>query len=658
MMSGQPARVSLLLLALAIGLAAGCSDDTITDPPPVYNPIIESLELTPNVDAGAPLALPLDGDRMAVLYTAAFESSGDIHRLVLHRTGGALFDSAAVVDYYPNPNDSTLYYPIPEQVRFTEIGAYEIHDIGSQGQDTIITNYPGNVYFSGPRQLFYDEHTDRIYYSMGYGQVSQIASTQSPVDAGGGHSGEIVNTFDAPLQATAINGARPPIWDYWYTKVPRGMSYAFTGGYYAAVAPPLGGHQYLAFADTLLESYDRDGFDDGGDSQAGEDPEGAIEVLSGLPDDGLPGIGGADDDGDGAADLLDPEVGAMLVATEPAPDTWSLAWSIQRYVPAWDDDEDGLMDEDWSDAIDNDDDGLIDEDPIEQQIDNDGDGIFGEDPIDGSDNDGDGLTDEDPEEVQIDNDDDGLLNEDGPDPAIDQDGDGLYDEDPVGDANGDGAPGVLGEDDGYPDELIDEADPQVRHSILRAESIDFGDELDNYDPALDDDEDGLHDEDGDLYRNGIWVVELGVDGLPDDTVTPISLTNDGGRQPFFNPDGSDLLYVRNGDIYRIGLDLTADPVTITYTENLTSTPGILEGYPAYSDDGAYIAYSSSEAGSADIWIMNAAGAARAQITNDPGQELFPRFTPDGDQILYEAWLYPDGARRAMITVGDLISLLP
>jgi len=95
----------------------------------------------------------------------------------------------------------------------------------------------------------------------------------------------------------------------------------------------------------------------------------------------------------------------------------------------WDNDGDGLYNEDPVDGIDNDSDGLIDEDPVEppfnptnpldhdtdndrlydgfevkyecvavtySQLDNDGDALFDEDPIDLLDNDGDGLFDEDP----------------------------------------------------------------------------------------------------------------------------------------------------------------------------------------------------------------------------------------------------------------------
>jgi hypothetical protein len=257
----------------------------------------------------------------------------------------------------------------------------------------------------------------------------------------------------------------------------------------------------------------------------------------------------------------------------------------------------------------------------------------------------------------VDNDGDCLVNEDPRETPVDNDGDGLTDEDGPGDMNNDGlpgvgAPGLNSDDDG--DGLADFLDYQVLHSMKRAAR------QDNYTPALDDDEDGLSDEDGDVYRSGIWVVKVNEFGLPQDAEPPISLTNDGGRQPFFNPDGSDLLYVRNifddaslaGDIMRLTLDIQPDTVIVLETTNLTNSSS-LEAYPSYSADGERIVYTSSFHGTSDIWIMPAAGPPGTRVTNLQGQELFPRFTPAGNQILFEAWLFPGGERRAMITVGEL-----
>ena len=627
-----------LLGALALGLLGACESNNGGTAPPNYTPLIHSMELTVNLDAGAPVALAADGERLAIAYTCLFEGTGDIFRLVLDDADNdGLYEHFATTEEYPNDNDPSVHYTRSDHQQFSSIGSYEA-DNGAGG----FPSDPGAVYFSGPRQLYYDRHADRIFYSMGYSAVSQIASTVAPRDALGGPFEDIVNDYDASLVGYSNTGGRPPVWDYWYTKVRVGQDWHFTGGNHASVSAPMaGGAQWLAYADTLLYRYDHDG-----DGEVGEDAVGEIEVLAGGTSDFAPGYIDIDDDDDNGIDFNDPQVAAMLVEN---PTLYSYAWSLQNYLPAWDDDEDGLVDEDRLDILDNDGDGLFDEDGKDPGVDDDNDGAIDEDPINGFDDDNDGLIDEDPY-VPIDNDGDGLFDED-PVDHIDNDGDGQFDEDQPGDMNGDGFPGVPGdeENDGGPgtseDTLGDLQDPEVKHANLRALH------KDDYDPVRDDDEDGLSDEDADYSRNGIWVVRIGADGLPDQTAMPISLTNDRGRQPFFNPTGSDLIYVQGGDIHRLTLDFMADAVTVTGSANLTNSAA-LEAYPAYADDGGRIVYSSSEHGSADLHIREVDGTVN-RVTNDPGQELYARFTPDGQQLLYEAWLFPAGTRRVMLTIEAL-----
>ena len=653
---GMPKRIIVLALVLGLALGLGCDESSTTSPPAPYVPIMETLVLTPSLDAGSPIPLEERDGRLAILYTALLSGSGDIFRLVLEDSSGDQFyDRFPTVQVAPNQGDPSIVVTRPAHDQFTFIGAYEAESDGVSGDTTVIT-YPGATYLSGPRHMVYDETTDRIFYSMGIERVAQIASTQSPRDAFLGHVDEIINGYDPPIDEISSEQGRPPDWDFWYTKVQHGQFF-FTGGYYASVSPLSAGSLWIAYADTLFESYDRDGFDQRGSARAGEDPVGAIEVVEdGEADDGAPGRFLIDDDQDGGTDLEDAEVAAMLATNVTQPDsttpatmiaTWNYAWSVQQYDPARDDDEDGLMDEDWSEQIDNDGDLRFGEDGPEPFINQDGDLLTDEDPIDGIDNDGDGLIDEDPSE-QVDNDGDGRLNEDPWEQQIDNDRDGRIDEDHPGDMNGDGAPGRAGLDDADADGKADLEDPQVAHSLLRlAQFI-----ADEYDPATDDDEDGISDEDANVYRSGLWVVKLLASGLPDVTAVPISLTNDGGRQPFFNPMGNDLLYVLNGDIHRLTLEFTANGVAVTANDNLTNSPE-LEAYPAYNATGDRIVYSSSRNGSADIWLMDATGAGAVRVTNLPGQELLPRFTPSGRQILFEAWRFPEGDRRVMITMEEL-----
>jgi len=566
-------RQLLAIASIALGsvgalLLDGCGGVDPASPPVSYVPITESIELTPSWDSGSPLILQEDGDSALMAFTSTFAGSGDIYLLRIQDSDGdGLYDSFPDSLYFSTLDDS---FWGPRAVFFSRIGRYEFGE-----GDSSFPNYPGSAYYAGPRQLFYDAASDRIFYTMGYGGIPQVLSTRAPAF-------DDFDVFDLPLEEVFnIGEPRSPIWEWWYSKelVPDSSNpgesvYALTGAYYAAVSRENGfGDQWLAYSDTLGISGDHDQ-----DGQKGEDPIGAIETYAGLEDDGAPGFAGKDDDEDGFEDEFDLQVAAM---SEPAPTAGSYAWNMQNYDPVSDDDEDGLMDED---------------------------------PID----------------------------------EIDNDGDGSIDEDPAGDWNGDGSPGTAsGDIDG--DGLSGFEDLEVRHATLRVERfLEYG-----YDPAADDDEDGIYDEDADIIRDGIWVVKIGADGTPDETQAPVSLTNDGGRQPFFNPvNEEELLYAVGGDIVRLSLAYEADSVSVLGTTKLTDTVE-LESYPAYSDDGARIVYVSSRDGSADLWIMNSDGSDRRQVTNDPGQELLPRFTPGGAQILFEAWRFPEGDRRVMITKDPL-----
>jgi len=58
--------------------------------------------------------------------------------------------------------------------------------------------------------------------------------------------------------------------------------------------------------------------------------------------------------------------------------------------------------------------------------------------------------------------------------------------------------------------------------------------------------------------------------------------------------------------------------------------------PARSPDGTRIAYSSSKAGSPDLYIMDADGRNARRITTDPGAESEPVWTADGARLVYTA----------------------
>jgi Tol biopolymer transport system component len=66
---------------------------------------------------------------------------------------------------------------------------------------------------------------------------------------------------------------------------------------------------------------------------------------------------------------------------------------------------------------------------------------------------------------------------------------------------------------------------------------------------------------------------------------------------------------------------------------LTNDPGEDE-WPCWSPDGSKIAWSTNRTGNYEIWIMNADGSGQVQFTRNPWYDIFPEFTPDGARLLF------------------------
>ena len=69
--------------------------------------------------------------------------------------------------------------------------------------------------------------------------------------------------------------------------------------------------------------------------------------------------------------------------------------------------------------------------------------------------------------------------------------------------------------------------------------------------------------------------------------------------------------------------------------NLTDNSS-LDSDPAWSPDGRRIAFVSTRSGNADLWVMNADGTGLTQVTDNQGSVRFPQWSPDGSMIAYSA----------------------
>jgi Tol biopolymer transport system component len=92
-----------------------------------------------------------------------------------------------------------------------------------------------------------------------------------------------------------------------------------------------------------------------------------------------------------------------------------------------------------------------------------------------------------------------------------------------------------------------------------------------------------------------------------------------------------IAFVRHGDIYTVRPDGSALR-RLTFTA--TATAGGLDATPVWSPDGRRIAYASQQAGSWDIWVMNADGSGKHRVTFSDWGEADPTWSPDGLWIAF------------------------
>jgi formylglycine-generating enzyme required for sulfatase activity len=117
-------------------------------------------------------------------------------------------------------------------------------------------------------------------------------------------------------------------------------------------------------------------------------------------------------------------------------------------------------------------------------------------------------------------------------------------------------------------------------------------------------------------------------------------------------DGNLEIYIMNAD--------GSDP------QRLTDQPG--EDYwPTWSPDGRKIAFASERDGNLEIYVMNADGSDQQRLTNNTADDLEPAWSPDGAQIAFmvhsaaRSAIYvmdADGSNRRSLTDSDGNDWLP
>jgi TolB protein len=104
--------------------------------------------------------------------------------------------------------------------------------------------------------------------------------------------------------------------------------------------------------------------------------------------------------------------------------------------------------------------------------------------------------------------------------------------------------------------------------------------------------------------------------------------------PDIDPAGQTLVFASTRHSERAGLYMKA--VEGTALTQLTAGPGE-DIQPRFSPDGETIAFCSNRSGNWDIWRIGRDGTGLTQLTYGPADELAPSWSPDGTQVVYTVW---------------------
>jgi len=131
------------------------------------------------------------------------------------------------------------------------------------------------------------------------------------------------------------------------------------------------------------------------------------------------------------------------------------------------------------------------------------------------------------------------------------------------------------------------------------------------------------------HNQDIYAVDLQKGGAP------VRLTDnpDADRSPAWSPDGARIAFAsrrdHNWDLYL--LDVASGQVS-----RLTDNPHY-DGAPAWSPDGAFIAFESMREGDLDIFTLRLSDGAVTPVTTSPTPDYSPAWSPDGRHIAFVTW---------------------
>ena len=97
--------------------------------------------------------------------------------------------------------------------------------------------------------------------------------------------------------------------------------------------------------------------------------------------------------------------------------------------------------------------------------------------------------------------------------------------------------------------------------------------------------------------------------------------------PDASPDGERVAFTALGDLWMREADGSLT--------RLTDSPAV-EAYPRFSPDGDWLVYVSDQGGAMDVWLLELSSAKSRPLTALEGAEAFPVFSPDGSRVAFFA----------------------
>ncbi|NJL30278.1 MAG: hypothetical protein HC898_00845 [Phycisphaerales bacterium] len=101
--------------------------------------------------------------------------------------------------------------------------------------------------------------------------------------------------------------------------------------------------------------------------------------------------------------------------------------------------------------------------------------------------------------------------------------------------------------------------------------------------------------------------------------------------PAIDPAGKYIVFASTR--HRPTPDLYLQAVQGSAVTRLTDDPG-WDTMPTFSPDGQKIAFCSNRNGNMDVYVMSLEGGQPVQITSDPSHDIHPSFSPDGKHLVY------------------------